>query len=446
MRVPKSRLSPVFDIIHPNCGEQLRKIFYLINKIDTILRQNYENIYPDKIEFSKYPKEINDNIIYNTKIQLRFMEKEIDVEPPYGLNFYAKYSKSLKYIRPINKDIKILFYMKKSFDLFIDELIEEIKRRNRIQITYDSKKEIDYKQDDINKYDIIITISDKENINDMKKNFICRLGIPHQNITYKNANSDSIQQLSMQITLKLGGIPWLIKSAEEYNIITIYSYRNPFDPNKFYLYNISKSDGELIYQSQPFKNNELEKMFDNILSKNDKNKKTILILSNPEREINERITDEMSKFFTNMLIFHIIQNDNVRIFSTFKPQVVRTTRRRRLNSVISYPLEAYEAAPQGVIFIANEIENYLLTTTSTKVGTYHRGCPTVIKLNVLKIQGEINKEQAMKTILDLCLASSTSGHGTRLPSSLYYLQKYAQFINNYSLPEKEEIFGTLFYV
>ncbi len=41
MRVSKSQVSQVFDVLHPHCGDQQRKIFDLIKKIDQVLRSNF---------------------------------------------------------------------------------------------------------------------------------------------------------------------------------------------------------------------------------------------------------------------------------------------------------------------------------------------------------------------------------------------------------------------
>ena len=58
MRVSSSQVSQVFDILHPHCGDQQRKIFDLVRKIDSVLRNKFKTIYPTKIKFAVFPKNV----------------------------------------------------------------------------------------------------------------------------------------------------------------------------------------------------------------------------------------------------------------------------------------------------------------------------------------------------------------------------------------------------
>ncbi len=122
------------------------------------------------------------------------------------------------------------------------------------------------------------------------------------------------------------------------------------------------------------------------------------------------------------------------------------TRRRMTPPSISYPCEAYENAPQGAILNIGEGEYYISTTGSTKVGTYHRGYPTPIMVKVLSTKGHINIEKVLNSLLLMSLGAGVSGHGTRLPSSLYYLKMFGKYVNEHGLPSNLSVMQRIFYV
>ncbi len=49
MRILQSQVSQVFDILHPHCGDQQRKIYDSVRKIDYILRNNFKSLYGSKL-------------------------------------------------------------------------------------------------------------------------------------------------------------------------------------------------------------------------------------------------------------------------------------------------------------------------------------------------------------------------------------------------------------
>lgn len=141
----------------------------------------------------------------------------------------------------------------------------------------------------------------------------------------------------------------------------------------------------------------------------------------------------------------VLQNDELRLFSTYRPVLVSTPR-RRTTAMSSYPCESYENAPQGAILNIGNGEYYISTTGSTKVGTYHRGCPTPIMVKVLSTKGNLSIERVLHSLLSMSMGAGVSGHGTRLPSSLYYLKMYAQYINEHGLPNNPNTLQRIFYV
>lgn len=448
MRVSKTRISQVFDIIQPHCGDQLRKIIDIIQKIDTILRNDYNIVYPDKIEFSILPRNINDIIIAPNPIKIKFKNREIDIEPPYGINFYKKYTKSNKYIKPIPKEnIKILIVCEDEYHEFLNELIDDIKNRNDCKIHVDKIKEINLDNFIYTEYDLIITINEEEPLHYKYKQVIIGTnGIAHQNILPQNTVKKAIPQLTMQITLKLGGIPWYVSNVEKIDILSLYSYKNPFSGIRFYLYNLMTSSGELIFQSKPYKPNQIQKFIINILETIEKYQRILILTSYLEPSLKEVIMEEFTKLNIEYIILQIFQHDDLRLFHTYVPRVVSTLRRRRRVKPLAYPIESYEHSPQGTILKASKSEYYLLPTASTKIKTYYRGCPTTVKIRIVGRKDFNNIEGILHLILSLSLAAGTSGHVTRLPAPLYYLRKYSEYLNKYQLPSIEKVYETFFYV
>lgn len=441
MRVSKSQISQVFDILHPHCGDQLRKILELTKKIDDILRTRFRIIYPNKLEFSVFPKEVDKNVT-SSSVAIKFGNKETDIEPPFGINFYRKYSKTTTFVRPTPERIKILAVCEEIHLPFIEKLKKELEVRNNSEVSISHILEIDFEAVTPS-FDLLITVTDDEEIMRKCKSIIINhFGIAHQNVTPTNTMDKSIPQLAMQITLKLGGCPWVLKNPEKVTVLSIYAYRNPITSVKFYLFNLMKPEGEIIFQSKPFENG-ID--FLKELKTSTKNIDKLLILSSfIDQQLQEFLLDEIGSIIPEFIFIQIKQRDELRLFSTFRP-VIKTQRRRRKPAVI-FPIEAYEEVPEGSILRFADDEYYLLTTASTKVGTYHRGCPNPIRLKILRSKGIFSIDKILHYILSLSLVSGTSGHETKLPAPLYYMKRYAGYVNQYGLPSNEKIFRTLFYV
>jgi hypothetical protein len=440
MRVSKSQISQVFDILHPHCGDQLRRILEIQKKIDTILREHFQSIYPDKLEFSVLPKVVNNNVC-SSAITLEFKNKELNIEPPFGINFYRQYTQTATFFKQIPKT-KLLVVCEEKYLSFVEKLKTELESRNNSEICISHCLEIDLEKT-LPSFDLLLTITDDDNdIHCYKKTVINDLGLAHQNVTPNKTLDECIPQLAMQITLKLGGQPWVLKTPEKNNVLSVYAYRNPFNAMKCFLFNLMKPTGEIVFQSKPFDDAQtlLEELKLRI-----KNMDNLLVLSSfIYSPLQESLIEEIGSLIPKFMFIQINQMAELRLFTTFKPVIKTPRRRRRLSSI--FPIEAYEAVPEGTILSASDTEHYLLTTASTKVRTYYRGCPTPIRLNIIKSEGVFNLEKLLKYILSLSLVSETSGHETKLPAPLYYMKKYAAYVNEYGLPSNEKIFKTLFYV
>jgi len=446
MRVSKSQVSQVFDILHPHCGDQQRRIFDLLRKADAILRDRFSVVYPSKLEFSVFPKNIDKNTTPPSSISLKFRNREVDIEPPYGVNFYRRYPQTAKFVKPAIGPIRTLAICEEGCRPFVEALAKETGQRNDCEVNVSYKSKLDIDDKDLSEHDLILTVTSEENlIRRCKEVIVGKLGIAHQNVTPEKATVDSIPQLAMQITLKLGGYPWFLKEPEEVDVLSIYSYRNPFTGVRFYLFNVMRSEGEIVYQSKPFESNDILAFLEEVRARAKERGRLLIMMSFDDQQIQEFVLKEMSSNVPEFMLIQVRQRDELRLFSTFRPTMVAMPRRRRLQTV-TYPVEAYEAVPEGAILKAARDEYYVVTTASSKVRTYHRGCPTAVRLKILGSQGVFDIGKIIHYVLSLSLEAGTSGHETRLAAPLYYLKKYARYVNEYGLPTNERAFQTLFYV
>lgn len=444
MRVMDSQVSQVFDTLHPHCGDQQRKIFDLVRKIDCILRNNFKTVYPSKLEFTVFPMDVSKAVVPPSTVTIKFGNREVELSPPYGINFYRKYTSKDKFVKPLIGKKRVMAICEEKHRSFIEDLAKEIELRNncRLLVSYGQQSELDTM--DPSDYDMVFTITnDADLIRSCKDTLIGKLGIAHQNVTPEKANIESIPQLAMQTTLKLGGYPWFIANPEQVKVLSIYTYRNPFNGLRCYVFSLMTPEGELLYQSKPFEIENFRNLLDEMRTIIAKKDRLLVIMSFSDEQIEDSI-EEVVKDVAEFIFVRILQNNELRIFSTFRPTIVSAPRRR--TSIVTYPCEAYENAPQGAILSTGEGEYYILTTGSTKVGTYHRGCPTPIRIRILATKGNFDIIKILHHILSLALAAGTSGHGTRLPSSLYYLKKYARYVNEYGLPTQREVQKRIFYV
>jgi hypothetical protein len=443
MRISDSQTSQVFDILHPHCGDQQRKIFDLVRKIDCNLRNRFKTVYPAKLEFEVFPKDVRKIIEPPSAINIKFGNKEVKLLPPYGINFYKKYTAKEVFAKPIGT-IKMLAVCDEQYTSFVEHLSREIENRNQCTLSVDILNTVDVEKHDFSGYNLVLTITkDEKTIRQYKEKIVSNIGLAHQNLTPEKANTDSIPQLVMQITLKLGGYPWLLANPYDANILSIYAYRNPFNGTKNFLYSLMSPEGELIYQSKPFEYENFQNLLNEMKPKIPHNNKLIAIMSFSDLQIQDQIVDAL-KDTSEFFFIKILQRDELRLFSTFKPLLASPSSRRR--TVIAYPLESYENAPQGVIMQTAPDEYYILTTGSTKVGTYYRGCPNPIRVKILMAKGIFEANKIMHTVLSMSLEAGTSGNGTRLPASLYYLKKYAKYVNEYGFPSNQDVLQRIFYV
>lgn len=442
-RILPSQISQVFDIVHPNCGDQQRKIFDVIKKIDSVLRGSLASVYPSILEFSVIPKEITQHTILPSKIELTFGNRDLSLEPPYGLNFYQKYGRTLKFAKPITGEVRTLVMGDSSHRKFVEQLQNEFEVRNDCKMNVELLQ-VDPHQIKPSQADLLITITNENSIIEYcKKTLQNKHGLIHQNVRPEHANEDSIPQIAMQLTLKLGGFPWFLKAPQSgYHLLTIYCYRNPTGLRS-YFFMLMTPNGEVLIQSRAFDSDKILSFLRHVHQEAKKYERLIVITNFDDQAVYEYVAKDMEQDVAKFIVLRV-SDDHLRMFKTFKPTPAPARRRRVVADV--YPVEAYECAPQGVIAKASRDEFYVLTTISTKVRTYYRGCPTPLKVKVIQAKGEFDIDSVLRHILSLSLAAGTSGNGTRDPAPLYYLQKYAAYVIEYGEPENEQMLRRLFYV
>jgi len=448
--IPPWQRQQVWDYINPNCKNQLREILNLVKQIDASLRLNMTDVYPSKIEISILPVEISPFIIGPQNIDISFLNKELSLEPPYNENFYKLYGKSLRFVNPVPNDIRALVHLEKKTPQileFFEELKNEFNRRNKkdLIIEYDY---INFEEKNYINYDLVMTLSESDDLYVMCKIKIQNEdGIIHQNIRPENATPSSIIPLTMQLTLMFGGDPWLLNNSdEELSFVGVHFYRSPFSGNQRYFYNILNGAGKLLYQSDPYSSDNLNDFLIDLIEKLGQKERVIILMSFNQLDFQDKLCSDLDAINELEYMILLIKHwDNLRIFNTWKPVFIER-RRRRSTRAIKYPFESYENAPQGIILDAGNNVMYIITSRSIRRETGFRGCPHPIRVEMVSYKGEFEIHEVLSNILSLSMMSRISGHSTRLPSPLNYLQKYAYYIEKFGEPLKNNIKQSLFYL
>jgi len=443
-RTSQAQRSQVFDILHPNCSDHQRKIFDLVRKIDAVLREELQSVYPSKIELSVFPKEATKNVAPPPQIGIKFAEREVQLSPPYGINFYRRYPKTAKFASSITGKVKTLVICDDSHKEFVEDLKKEFEKRNKCEMPLFFEEVEKIEELDFSDCNLVLTVTNDSKRIARCKELIQNEGKAHQNVTPEHADEESIPQLAMQLTLKLGGFPWLLKEFDkDLTVISIYSYRNPFTGLRLYFFNVMSAIGKIKYQSKPYERENILGFLREVHQKAKHYERILFLTSFDDQQVYEYITKDVTLDVKEFMFVLVREKDQLRLFETFRPAVPAVPRRRRM-AAIAYPIEAYECAPEGTILSTAANEYYILSTVSTKIGTYYRGCPTPIRLEVLSSKGVFDIGSMLRYILSLSLLAGTSGHETRLPAPLYYLSKYATYVSKYGEPSEQ--LQTIFYV
>lgn len=458
-RIPSWQRTQVWGTIHPDCKNQLQKIYSTLLEIDLSLRENLPDIYPTFLEISTQALDVTNQIIPAQEIALKFGNKSLTVNPPYDLDFYRKYSgKNIQFVNPM-PDMKALLHLKSKDDnieQFLIDLKEEYKLRNAAELEF-TRDIIDFNDNKIADHELMIAIDtdegepDEEFYDKCKKIIQNKYGRIHQQIVSKNANRDSIMQIIMELSLKFGQDPWLLNDppVSPY-VIGVYTYSNPENDESLIFAIILHGDGKVIEQRGPVSVAEKEQLLDRLIEFG-KGKRVLYMFSFDRLQLTANLRDKLQKLseHSEYAITEIIDEKQLRFFETWIPKSLpRFGKMAQTKDQINRsPIEGQENAPQGVALQADDKTFYLLTGRTIEKGAMKRGCPTPIKLKIIDASNhDWNSKDIVSYVFKLCLMGRASGHMTRFPSPIYYLQGYAYYANKFGLPRESAMSKKIFHI
>jgi hypothetical protein len=448
-RIPEWQRTQVWGTIHPDCKNQLQKITELMKIITTVLQDKIPNIYPKLIEFSNSPLDSSNAVILPKEFELQFSNKKINVKPPYDITFYGKYTnKNVKFIDNLTNLSALVDAPSNNDDIkkFLDMLTAEFNLRtdNSLSLTLDK---IDFEKKNFLNYDFVLTImDDKDKYHEVfykkcKQIIQNENSVIHQHVTLDSANQDSVMQLIMELLLKFGKNPWILSDESLFDfIVGINYYTNPKTGEQLVFANILDGHGKMIRQFDPTSPEKLQEVTTMIKSAV---KGKILCISSQDKFGLIGIVKEEFKNL-EIEIIEIIDNSYVRIFETWKPEPVR--RFGNVKQETKSELESQESAPQGIIFSSMNDIFYVLTGRTIELSSSKRGCPSPLKLNIVNSIEGIKSYEVIQFILKLCMMSRASGHMTRMPEPIYYLQSKAKYYSKFGLPKDEGFKQRIFYI
>lgn len=457
LRIPTWQRTQVWGSIQPDCKNQLHKTYEIFSEIDRVLRNNVPKIYPGLIEISKMPMDVSDKISTPNKITLQFFDgKQMEVNPPYDIEFYKKYSKK-----------KIKFYdevpsltgfvhttvMNDKIQNFLVNLEKEFELRtnNSLKLILG---EIDFEKKNFLDHDFVLTImNEQDKFSDTiykkcKKIIQNENSIMHQHITERSANDDSVMQIIMELVLKLGKNPWTLSGDNQIKrIVGIHTYSNPSKDEDLIFVNILDGNGNLIEQYDPIDKTAFDQMENNLIKQN--LGRTLYLFSHDKYDLGSLFNQKISleNKIDPYTIVQLVDKNHVRIFETWKPKPMKRFGKSANDGQNKSPIESQEKAPQGIALKSSDAVFYLLTGRTIELSSLKRGCPTPLQINILNLNDTNWKAaEVVDYILKLCMMSRTSGHMTRMPAPIYYLHSYGNYYNNFGAPRDDKFKRTLFHI
>ncbi len=110
-------------------------------------------------------------------------------------------------------------------------------------------------------------------------------------MTPEKASQDSIPRTSNAGDLKARRISLANLEPQELKVLTIYTYRNPFNGSRYTIFNVFSSDGTSVYQSKPFEFDSTSSLFEEIKNKVDSRDKLLVIMSFWDTGVEDKIID-----------------------------------------------------------------------------------------------------------------------------------------------------------
>ncbi|HML03427.1 MAG TPA: hypothetical protein VK487_08655 [Candidatus Bathyarchaeia archaeon] len=456
-RIPSWQRAQIWDSVHPDCKNQLYKIYEVVMEIHETLRKQMPEIYPKMVEISNESLDVSEMVTEPIELELHFANKHLKIRTPYDVSFYRSYSeKPVKFIRPApnTKAIVSLKTKTKKIDSFLQALSTEFRLRNDSDLSFDFTSSGANGTKYVN-HDLVISIgseaseeNDAEH-NEHKQKTQNRFGIAHQHVTLAHADKDSIMALVMQMTLKLGFDPWLIVAPQGIpHIVAIYSYLNPTSKKQAILAMLLNGNGSVMKQFGPFEATNVEEIIKLLISVNEEYRRVLYLVSFDRFSILDRFCNALEKASGNYeyCITQVDDQDQIRFFETWIPKKLPGFGKNAMK-VAKPSREAYDTAPQGAILKSDENTFFLLTGRTIEKEGLKRGCPTPIRLSIRLAKGkDWDFDNIASYIMALCMMGRASGHMTRFPSPLYYLQLSAQYQNEFGAPQVEKFRQTIFYI
>jgi len=453
--LPYWQRTQVWGIIHPDCKNQLQKIYDVLFKIDETLRAHLPEIYPKFVEISTKVLDIEALVSQPVELKLQFGNCEMPLKSPYDIEFYRRYAdKKVRFARPIGSVKALVCVKKKSTRItaFLNALAKEFRLRNNSELTFDYGV-LDLEQTDYSGYQVVITIGgdvdeQEEIYRKYKERIQNELGIVHQHVTEEHADEDSVMQLVMELSLKLGGDPWLLPEHPAIPcVVGIHGYLNPFSAKQAIFALAQDGKGTLIKQFDPIEPNNFDELVRAVVKLNEDKTRVLYMHSFDRFGVMERLKNILKRVDEiEYCIVEIDDQDYLRFFETWLPRKAPRFG-KAVAEIIKSPVEAYEKAPQGAALKSGEDTFFLLTGKTIEKDSVKRGCPLPIKLIVKEKRGDNwTASEIANYVFALCMMGRASGHMTRLPAPLYYLQSYAYYYNNFGVPKDENIKQRIFYI
>jgi hypothetical protein len=453
-RIPAWQRSQVWGSIHPDCKNQLHKIYDVLLEIDSTLRATLPEVYPKFVEISKDPMDVSNAVSEPLEIELQFANKSIKIKPPYDTNFYRNYSEKKNAFAKSVENPKILVCVDKinsKVKNFLNALATEYKIRNGSDVVY-AYGPFDPAKNQFAEYQMVLTIGsegadDEQFYSWYKKTLQNDMGIAHQHITMENADENSIMQVVMQMCLKMGGDPWLLPETMNVScVFGINSYLNPETGRAEISVLVVDGKGQLITQLDPIDESKIDEIVKTIIDLADKYPRVLFLTTYNRSGLTERMKTALENSINEHCIVTVIDNTYFRFFETYSPRQAPRFG-KTVMEVAKCSVEAVENAPQGRILRCQEEMYYLLTGKTIEKDLSKRGCPSPIKIEIKSVKGQnwVGIELA-KYILSLCMMGRASGHMTRFPMPLYYLQQSEYYYNKFGVPKNAKLKQSIFYV
>jgi hypothetical protein len=452
--IPPWQRTQVWGIIHPDCKNQLQKIYGVLLEIDETLRNYLPEVYPTLVEISTDAMDVSSLVSQPTELELEFGNRSIAVKPPYDEMFYHGYTnKKISFARSVGPVNALVCVRNKSLriEAFLTALAKEFRLRNNSDLIFHYGT-LDFEKTDYSEYQIIITIGDdndeEESYKKCKELIQNKLGVIHQHITEEHADEDSIMAIVMELNLKLGGDPWLLPEQANIPCVAgIHSYVNPY-LEKEAIFTIALSgNGKLLKQFDPIEPSRFEELARELAQLNREKHRILYLFSFDRFGILERLKNILGQIDDiEYSIVEIDDQDYLRFFETWLPKKAPRFG-KAATEIVRAPIEAYECAPQGVALKSDEGTFFLLTGRTIEKDMTRRGCPTPIKFTIKEKRGHgWDNSEVVKYVFALCMMGRASGHMTRFPAPLYYLQSYAYYYNSFGVPMDERIKQRIFYI